>query len=206
MAAAIAFAALLALVSSSLAATPTQRPGWALTPFEAAQVLRMGHQLRRLPGHDREYVDQVTCAPIGKAAWPGRYGNFKCSGTYRHWESGGWDDNPPLPITLYLAQSRTGLGTPCVSTEALPTSCPGSPTPNWPANGLLLYRIAGRGTPPAYHRCTDQPNRNGVYRCAYGTRDGAVMATVTLKPQMVTLQPTSLSWEAAECKIAPSRC
>ncbi len=170
------------------AATPKPKPAWAWTPFEATQILiwnipqwntsATDCQGSR-PGGGCDYVEQASCAPIGSPAWSGHYAAFKCSVVYRHWNMSGLSDGPPQSATLYLANSRVGLGSGCVSTESLPKSCPGRAFPPRPnAVRLLLFRL---GHLPAYYRCADKPNRNGVYQSVYAFRaTQTVIATIVL--------------------------
>jgi hypothetical protein len=199
---------LVVLVATATAATPKPRPAWAWTPFEATQVLIMGHPQWdtaatdcRRPGGGCDYPEKATCSPIGAAVWLGHYAAFRCSVVYRHWNLPGLYDNPTQSATLYVANSRTGLGTACVSSESLPTTCAGRPLPAPSNPPRLLFARLNTSTTPAYWRCTNTPNRNGVYRCVYAFRTTASMATIVLKPLSVALLPSSLSYHDAVCKV-----
>jgi hypothetical protein len=203
--------ALIAVTAVASAATPKPNPAWAWTPFEATQALIWNMPQWNTAATDCvgtrpdvggcDYVEQATCAPIGSPVWLGHYASFKCSAVYRHWSTPGVYDSPPQTATLYLANSRVGLGSGCVSTDSLPKTCPGHALPSYAANAATLLR-ARLSRLPAYWRCTDKPNRNGVYQCVYTFRaTQTVIATVVLKPPSVALRPTPLSYKGAVCAV-----
>ena len=203
---------LVVLTTTATAATPKPHAAWAWTPYEASQVLTFGHPQWNVPGWDTsrkncsflprglacDFVQQASCTPIGSAIWVGHYADYRCAVVFEH-DPASSASPTPQSTTLYVKNSRVGLGTACVSNVSLPATCPGSPVTKLYPPWLLFARINTNAL--AYWRCADKPNKNGVYQCVVGHVDAAVIATIVPKPLSVTLRPSGLSFKDALCKV-----